>query len=164
MCTTENSSDRYFAVSDINGHIVVYDTKDLLKGLMRVQLQNESEYNKEHKIQIESLSFYYRNHKHVLYGSFIINNEIFIFSFNIFDIFKSYQSSKLTKSTMTQANGKATTGNSASSNQQKSKLSSATVTNKESTNKSKKRATLQANKSNSTVVLFLQAAKILSSQ
>ncbi len=30
-CTSDLSSDRYFAVSDLDGHIVVYETKDLLK-------------------------------------------------------------------------------------------------------------------------------------
>ncbi len=31
FCTSELSSERYFAVSSLSGHIVVYDTKDILK-------------------------------------------------------------------------------------------------------------------------------------
>ena len=31
MCTSELSSERYFAVSNSTGHIVVYDSKDILK-------------------------------------------------------------------------------------------------------------------------------------
>lgn len=65
---------------------------------MHVQLINESQYNKEYKIKIHSLCFYYRNHKHVLYGSFTINDEVFIFSFNIFDIYRSYHSKSNKKS------------------------------------------------------------------
>ena len=60
--------------------------------MMHVQLINESAYNKDHKLKINTLCFYYRNHKHVLYGSFTINNEVFVFSFNIFDIYRSYNS------------------------------------------------------------------------
>ncbi len=59
---------------------------------MHVQLINESAYNKDHKLQINTLCFYYRNHKHVLYGSFTIDDEVFVFSFNIFDIYRSYNS------------------------------------------------------------------------
>lgn len=59
---------------------------------MHVQLINESAYNKDHKLKINTLCFYYRNHKHVLYGSFTINDEVFVFSFNIFDIYRSYNS------------------------------------------------------------------------
>lgn len=77
--------------------------------MMHVQLINESQYNKEHKIKIHSLCFYYRNHKHVLYGSFTINNEVFIFSFNIFDIYRSYHSKSNKKSSKSHKN--ATTVN-----------------------------------------------------
>lgn len=75
--------------------------------MMHVQLINESQYNKENKIKIHSLCFYYRNHKHVLYGSFTINDEVFIFSFNIFDIYRSYHSKsnkKTSKSHKTSSN------------------------------------------------------------
>lgn len=72
--------------------------------MMHVQLINESQYNKEHKIKIHSLCFYYRNHKHVLYGSFTINNEVFIFSFNIFDIYRSYHSKSNKKSSKSHKN------------------------------------------------------------
>lgn len=97
-CSSDNSSERYFAVSDQDGHIVVYDTKDLLKELMHVQLINDSEYNKSFNLKIHSLAFYFRNNKHVLYGSFTINDEVFVFSFNIFDIYRSYQSRPSKKS------------------------------------------------------------------
>ena len=66
--------------------------------MMHIQLINESSYNKHHKLKIHSLCFYYRNHKHVLYGSFTINDEVFIFSFNIFDIYRSYNSKSNKKS------------------------------------------------------------------
>jgi hypothetical protein len=64
---------------------------------MHVQLVNDGD-NKQNKLKIQSLCFYYRNHKHVLYGSFTINDEVFIFSFNIFDIYRSYQSRSNKKS------------------------------------------------------------------
>ena len=73
--------------------------------MMHVQLINESQYNKEHKIKIHSLCFYYRNHKHVLYGAFTINDEVFIFSFNIFDIYRSYNSKSNKKSSKAHKNG-----------------------------------------------------------
>ena len=101
VCTSESSSERYFAVSNSSGHIIVYDSKDILKEMMHIQLINESAYNKQHKIKINSLCFYYRNHKHVLYGSFTINDEVFIFSFNIFDIYRSYHSKSNKKSSKT---------------------------------------------------------------
>ena len=98
VCTSELSSERYFAVSNLTGHIIVYDSKDILKEMMHVQLVNESAYNKHHQLKMHSLCFYYRNHKHVLYGSFTINDEVFIFSFNIFDIYRSYHSKSNKKS------------------------------------------------------------------
>ncbi|CAF0910527.1 unnamed protein product [Brachionus calyciflorus] len=101
VCTSELSSERYFAVSNSSGHIIVYDSKDILKEMMHVQLINESQYNKDHKLKIHSLCFYYRNHKHVLYGSFTINDEVFIFSFNIFDIYRSYHSKSNKKTSKT---------------------------------------------------------------
>ncbi len=108
-CTSDISSERYFAVSNSTGHIVVYDCKDILKEMMHVQLINESQYNKDYPIKIHSLCFYYRNHKHVLYGSFTINNEVFIFSFNIFDIYRSYHSKSNKKSSKSHKNTTTTT-------------------------------------------------------
>ena len=122
-CTSELSSERYFAVSNSSGHIVVYDSKDLLKEMMHVQLINESAYNKDHKLKINTLCFYYRNHKHVLYGSFTINNEVFVFSFNIFDIYRSYNSksnkkpSKSQKSSSSKKSSSASASASATANQ-----------------------------------------------
>ncbi len=37
-CTSEASSERYFAVSNSSGHIIVYDSKDILK--VRKNLSN----------------------------------------------------------------------------------------------------------------------------
>jgi hypothetical protein len=37
-CTSEVSSERYFAVSNATGHIVVYDCKDILKVFLNYPL------------------------------------------------------------------------------------------------------------------------------
>lgn len=72
---------------------------------MHVQLINESQHNKDQRLRIHSLCFYYRNHKHVLYGSFTIGDELFIFSFNIFDIYRSYHSKSNKKSSKSASAG-----------------------------------------------------------
>ena len=76
--------------------------------MMHVQLINESPSSKEHKLTIHTLCFYYRNHKHVLYGSFTINNEVFVFSFNIFDIYRSYHSKSNKKPSKSQKSSSST--------------------------------------------------------
>lgn len=93
--------------------------------MMHVQLINESQYNKDHKLKIHSLCFYYRNHKHVLYGSFTINDEVFIFSFNIFDIYRSYHSKSNKKSSKTH---KSSASNSAQNPSKSSSSNSKTTT------------------------------------
>ena len=80
---------------------------------MHVQLVNDGE-NKQNKLKIQSLCFYYRNHKHVLYGSFTINEDVFIFSFNIFDIYRSYQSRSNKKSSKSHKSSKSTSSKTAS--------------------------------------------------
>ena len=75
---------------------------------MHVQLINDGD-NKQNKLKIQSLCFYYRNHKHVLYGSFTINDDVFIFSFNIFDIYRSYQSRSNKKSSKSHKSSKSST-------------------------------------------------------
>lgn len=87
---------------------------------MHVQLINESQYNKETKIKIHSLCFYYRNHKHVLYGCFTINDEVFIFSFNIFDIYRSYHSKSNKKTSKTNKTSSNSAPSKASSSQKSS--------------------------------------------
>jgi hypothetical protein len=82
---------------------------------MHVQLINDSD-NKQNKLKIQSLCFYYRNHKHVLYGSFTINDDVFIFSFNIFDIYRSYQSRSNKKSSKTHKSSKSTTSTKTNNN------------------------------------------------
>ena len=97
------------------------------KEMMHIQLINESSYNKHHPLKIHSLCFYYRNHKHVLYGSFTINDEVFIFSFNIFDIYRSYNSKSNKKSS--KSHSKATNQtNAASSSSSSSKNSNSNKT------------------------------------
>ncbi len=92
---------------------------------MHVQLLNESAYNREHKLRIHSLCFYYRNHKHVLYGSFTINDELFIFSFNIFDIYRSYTSKSNKKTSKTTTAPSAASSSKVQSSSQASKASKA---------------------------------------
>jgi hypothetical protein len=82
---------------------------------MHVQLINDGD-NKQNKLKIQSLCFYYRNHKHVLYGSFTINDDVFIFSFNIFDIYRSYQSRSNKKSSKTHKSSKSTTSTKTNNN------------------------------------------------
>lgn len=43
VCTSELSSERYFAVSNASGHIIVYDSKDMLKVSLNVDFINEKE-------------------------------------------------------------------------------------------------------------------------
>jgi hypothetical protein len=112
-CTSELSSDRYFAVSDAHGHVIVYDmTKEIYKEIMHVQLINESPATRSKKLNIHSLCFYFRNHKTVLYGAFTIDEEVFIFSFNTFDVYKSYgQKPKQKASKSHKSTGTTTTNN-----------------------------------------------------
>jgi len=127
VCTSELSSERYFAVSNTSGHIVVYDSKDLLKEMMHVQLLNESPLTKDQPLVINTLCFYYRNHKHVLYGSFTINNEVFVFSFNIFDIYRSYNSKSNKKPSKSQKSSSSSKKTSSTATNATSNISLATT-------------------------------------
>jgi hypothetical protein len=112
---------------------------------MHIQLINESAYNKHHKLKIHSLCFYYRNHKHVLYGSFTINDEVFIFSFNIFDIYRSYNSKSNKKSSKSHSK----TSNSNSNTTQSSSSSKYSNSSKQQSNVASSSSSLASSNNNS---------------
>ena len=121
-----------------------FDSK-IIKEMMHIQLINESAYNKHHKLKIHSLCFYYRNHKHVLYGSFTINDEVFIFSFNIFDIYRSYNSKSNKKSSKSHSK----TSNSNSNTTQLNSSSKYSNSSKQQSNVASSSSSLASSNNNS---------------
>lgn len=79
VCTSDLSSERYFAVSNASGHIIVYDSKDILK--VKIQIKN--------LFCLDNLTFLY-----YLYQKY----NLIIKSFEILNIFlKNYFTENLKK-------------------------------------------------------------------